>query len=255
MVVMRNALKMGMMWVGLGVLVSGLVGCGVSYPPSAAEPTKREYFFYLDRHSADFSSHNKQVNDEVRSVADVLAELTQLIAAGLTELNSYLPEPRFFMHTQQGAVVPEDANAIITLEDLENFVVDVTELMHGEELLDTSHDQPAIRVVGTGQMKFQTSHIVDRSLLHRGLPLEMAYRTTYGMNIQLSNQWIWEQLTAPGDRAEAERMVQLLLFHEIGHGIGIDHAHDVRAIMHPIITLDKDVAAFGDKVVAELFDE
>lgn len=246
----------------LGWLVLGLVGCGLAYPIRTVHPTQPQYFVFLDKQSSQFVDQWVDIGAQQHSGEQILDRLVQLISHGLDELNAYLPEPGFFMHSGQRAGIAEGANALITLSELDDvYDFGGGDYTHGHVSMGPEQLNPQAnsRVIGTGQMRVQTVFAVKRYLLHESIPLELVQSTAYSMDIQFSDAWIWQQLTMAGDppgvvggstAQQAEQMIKMLLFHELGHGLGLAHSHDPDDVMHPVITVHKDIAAFGAQVAA-----
>lgn len=234
----------------LGWVVLGLVGCGWEYPTRTVHPAQRQYSVFVDKQSSQFIDQWAYVSTELQSGEQIMDRLVQLISDGLDELNAYLPESRFFMYSGQRAGVGTGANAVITLSELGEFASE--DYRHSRVSMAPMHrgSDSSFRVIGTGQMKMLTVFEVKRYLLIKSIPLEMVQTMVYSMRIQFSDTWIWDQLTMADDSLQAEQMIKALLFHELGHGLGLDHSHDSMDVMHPVITADKDIAAFGAQLAA-----
>lgn len=211
----------------LSIAVFIIRGCGTQ---TKVIQQKTQYMFF--------------VTDSTDGKPYQIIPLTELVDHSLWQLNKYLDEPRFFLHPEAswGGGVPDDANAIISLIDLEDW--DSYEVE--SDLYSHHHGGSySYEVVGTGQKKIMLTPQLTRYFIHPWWSYEQVYLRSYGMEIEISRHWITQKQTSD------QHMIQLLLLHEIGHGLGLDHSMECHHIMHPDISecIDqKDQVGFGQLI-------
>ena len=233
-----------MMWRMMGskkaiVVVTAmlLASCGDTRH-HAVEVKKRMYHFSLELPQ---SYERDLFADELVTPAMVLR---QFLNETFAELNYRLQEPRFILASSH--IPASQMNSSILVKDLDHSE------SHEYAYNPRSHDPYTPMVVGLGRMtQFQVTE-VSRYFLHKSIPLQTITHISYGMTIQLSNPWVMSQLVNRHQDHELQ-LLKILVYHEIGHGLGWDcHSDDSTDIMHPLISLEKDLEDFFARVDREL---
>lgn len=115
---------------------------------------------------------------------------------------------------------PEEANSTITLKDIE----------------DSEKDK-----IGYGQWKVRTSYADG---LSDNYNVESYMTKHYSMNLEFDIKYVTARMGSekPQDRED----MQVLSFHEIGHGLQMDHENNPFSIMYPTVGGKKDLASSGN---------
>lgn len=221
-----------MIWVkkAIFVVMAMLVASCGDTRNHTVEVKKRVYHFSLEHPQ---SYEYELFTDELVSPAMVLR---QFLEETFAELNYQLQEPRFILASSHIPV--SQLNSSIMVKDLDNS------RSHEHAHDPRSQDPYAPMTVGLGRMT--QSHVteVSRYLFHKTIPLQTITHVSYGMAIQLSNPWVMSQLASRHQDHELQ-LLKILVYHEIGHGLGWDcHSDEPTDIMHPFISLNKDLDAF-----------
>lgn len=105
---------------------------------------------------------------------------------------------------------------------------------------------PHDRTLGWGQWIQETS-TEHPEFLVAGEGTETIHHTLYA---ELDREYLTTRVTKP--TAEGNREIQTLIYHELGHGLEMDHAdHDKSSIMYPDVTADpRNLDAFFLRVRA-----
>lgn len=132
--------------------------------------------------------------------------------------------------------------------------------------------------IGAGSSHYKVIHTRSVFDLSKSSVVSEESKYIHGMDVEIDESWFktWVQelknkcgdgfshslafpLSAPlygncqrDEMKYFDTMFEILLLHEIGHGLGLDHTEDHTSVMHPTIDTSRDVAQFL-KVVANIF--
>ncbi|MCY4380237.1 MAG: matrixin family metalloprotease [Proteobacteria bacterium] len=182
----------------------------------ACGPTRHHKEYYFQIIMPDYFSHNHGTTIPSQM-------MLTFIDGTFIDLNHAVGKPHFFIAHDE----LQQYNSTIKILDFHT--------LEKTRLSSNITVRPG-KVVGTGGkiihyhprfLGFMTDHI-------------------YSMVIQLDAEWTYQQITQGG--FENHELLKALIYHEVGHGLGLSHSSNPNSIMYHYISQNKDIASYYKKV-------
>jgi hypothetical protein len=175
-----------------------------------------------------------------RKIAQLIVFLNALYLSGCAAIQEALTVPDY----QVGVEVEDELVRNRISELIQSFNVEV-----GEQLLTFVSDpkratSPIRLVAGLEEM---TGKLGFGAQLFKPERRGVTFRRTATFRIDLDKEYVLQRAPGPEGTIGHDDL-RLLIFHEIGHGLGLDHTRDPEDVMYPDLGGAKDFPAFFNSV-------